>query len=131
VLAQLKKLRFAKPTQHVTAYVVKINRKDLRICEDEQFEDITIEELAEELPDDSPRYIVMSYKYSHSDGRVSYPLLLIYYCPYGSSPELNMLYASSHIFFREKVNLSKAFELRDKEQLTDMWVVEQLGRSYS
>lgn len=56
------------------------------IEEDEAFDnDISVEDLAEELPDTSPRYVVYSYKYTHKDGRVSYPLIFIYYCPSSAS----------------------------------------------
>lgn len=36
-----------------------------------------------------------SYVYKHDDGRVSYPLCFIYYCPEGCNPVTTMLYAGS------------------------------------
>ena len=39
--------------------------------------------MAAELPEFNPRYIAFSYCHTHDDGRVSYPLIFIYYCPSG------------------------------------------------
>ena len=58
-------------------------------------ENTSIEEIAEELPTSSPRFLILSYELKHKDGRVSYPLVGIYYCPVGSSTNMRMLYASS------------------------------------
>lgn len=45
--------------------------------------DVTPDELQEELPASQPRFVVYSYKLSHSDGRISYPLCFIYFSPDG------------------------------------------------
>ena len=86
---------------------VKINKKTLEMEEDERFDNISLEELAEgssfskplscqpshflsisspsiprpELPENSPRYVVLSYELKFSDGRISYPLVLISWAP--------------------------------------------------
>ena len=44
---------------------------------------------------DISTYAMYSYVYKHADGRVSYPLCFIYYCPEGCSPVTTMLYAGS------------------------------------
>lgn len=86
----------------------------------EQFDSITIEELAEgesakpwqqrsltylctELPDASPRYIVLSYELKHSDGRTSFPLVMINWTPIGSETGLLTLHASALIAFQNTV----------------------------
>ena len=46
-------------------------------------QDVSPEEVAEELPPLQPRYVVYSYKYEHDDGRVSYPLCFIFVSPQG------------------------------------------------
>lgn len=64
----------------------------------EQFDNISIEDLAEgmptpaltvsdldtvatELPENSPRYVLLSYEVEHSDGRKSFPLVLLNWAP--------------------------------------------------
>jgi hypothetical protein len=113
---------------------VKVDNETMSVVVDEELEDITIDQLAADLPgrllpllahacayvekrgrlvrgyewgkgvrwysttvslprlsdraEFSPRYVLYSYCYSHPDGRVSYPLLFIAYCPSGASQSL-------------------------------------------
>ncbi|RIA88045.1 hypothetical protein C1645_695479, partial [Glomus cerebriforme] len=101
---------------------VKIDREKLLVVEDEQYDNISLEELVEELPETSPRYIVLSYELLHNDGRKSYPLILIYYSPVTTNPETNMLYASAKIYFQQKADLNKVFDIQESETLTDEWL---------
>ncbi|KAK9768876.1 hypothetical protein K7432_000106 [Basidiobolus ranarum] len=127
VLKNVRKFRFAKTLENPSAYLIKIDRKKFLIEEDELFENIPLEDLIEEIPDDSPRYIVLSFKFEHLDGRLSYPLIFIYYTPVGCSTELSMLYASNQPYFQQKTDLGKVLELRDKEDLTLEWLKEALN----
>jgi hypothetical protein len=60
---------------------VKIDKESLKVVKDELLEGLSMEELAEELPENQPRYILFSYEYNHEDGRVSYPLVFFYWSP--------------------------------------------------
>ncbi|EUC66104.1 cofilin/tropomyosin-type actin-binding protein [Rhizoctonia solani AG-3 Rhs1AP] len=73
----------------------------------EQFDNISIEDLAEELPEASPRYVVLSYELKHDDGRTSFPLVLINWTPLGSETGLMTLHAGSLIAFQNTVDVSK------------------------
>ncbi|KAF9570223.1 hypothetical protein EC968_002102 [Mortierella alpina] len=104
----------------------KIDKNKLLIEEDEDLELESLDELAETLPENTPRYVVVSYELKHDDGRVSYPLVFIYYSPKGVKPELNMLYASAKTHFQNKIGLGKVFDLRDAESLTEQWMRSKL-----
>ncbi|KAJ1965743.1 hypothetical protein IWQ62_002591, partial [Dispira parvispora] len=131
----LESFRFAKHGDNMAALVAKVNRKDYTLVEDETFDSITFEDLVEELPDDAPRYpwlvTPLGYYKFENKGRVSYPLVFVYYCPTSSAPEARMLYASSQTAFQNTVGLGKAHELQDKEQLTEKWLDERLGKVMS
>ncbi|CAH1764854.1 9609_t:CDS:2 [Entrophospora sp. SA101] len=101
---------------------LKIDRENLVVVEDEIHDDITLEELVEELPENAPRYIVLSYELNHEDGRKSYPLVLIYYSPISTNPEAHMLYTSSKVYFQQKADLNKTFDIRELELLNDEWL---------
>ncbi|KAJ1310457.1 hypothetical protein OPQ81_007190 [Rhizoctonia solani] len=109
----LRKFRFAKRNAGSAALVVKINKKTLQMEEVEQFDDISMEDLAEELPDASPRYVVLSYERKHDDGRISFPLVLINWTPQGSETGLMTLHASSLVAFQNTVEVSTVVEVRD------------------
>ncbi|KAG0317352.1 hypothetical protein BGZ97_005514 [Linnemannia gamsii] len=104
----------------------KIDKNKLLIVEDEDEDNLSVEDLAELLPENTPRYIVLSYELKHDDGRKSYPLVFLYYSPKGVKPELNMLYASAKTYFQNKVGLGKVFDLQDAEGLTDDWLRAKL-----
>ena len=60
-------------------------------------QDISLDDLAEQLPAHQPRYVAYSYCCTHDDGRVSYPLCFIFVSPAGCKPELQMMYAGSKL----------------------------------
>jgi len=85
----------------------------------ERFDDVSIDDLAEELPEASPRYVVLSYILEHKDGRTSSPLVLINWAP-ACETSLLTLHASALIDFQNTVEISKVLEVRDgAEGLTD------------
>ncbi|ODQ52206.1 hypothetical protein SAICODRAFT_26256 [Saitoella complicata NRRL Y-17804] len=86
----------------------------------------SIEELADELPDNTPRFVLLSYELEFDDGRKSTPLCMLYWAPRTSSLEMTMLYASARVWFAEKCDTGKVLECRDGDDLTDEWVKEQL-----
>jgi len=92
--------------------VVKINKQKLIMEEVERYDNIEIEELAEELPEASPRYVVLSYNLVHKDGRTSSPLILINWAP-ACETSLLTLHASALQDFQNTVDVAKALEVRD------------------
>ncbi|KAJ3052008.1 hypothetical protein HK097_006987 [Rhizophlyctis rosea] len=128
-ISLIQKFRFRKSKSNA-AIILKIDVKDLKVVVEEILEDTTIEDVAEALPDSTPRYIVLSYELKHKDGRVSYPLVGIYYNPTGSSTANRMLYASTNSYLFQKADIAgKIFDLNDSEDLTDEWLTEKLEGS--
>lgn len=111
--ASLRKFRFARRNAGHAAIVVKINKQKLTMEEVEQFDDITIEDLAEELPENAPRYVVLSYERTHDDGRKSFPLVLVNWAPSSSEMSLLTLHASGLINFQNTADVGKVIEVRD------------------
>ncbi|TDL24843.1 glia maturation factor beta [Rickenella mellea] len=109
----LRKFRFKRRDAGSAAIVVKINKQELVMEEVEQFDNISIEDLAEELPENAPRYVVLSYALSHSDGRTSFPLVLINWAPSSSDTGMLTLHASALIDFQNTADVSKVIEIRD------------------
>jgi len=115
----LRKFRFARRNSGSAALVIKINKAKLIMEEVEQFDNISIEELAEELPENSPRYVVLSYELKHKDGRTSFPLVLINWSPMTSETGMLTLHASALLNFQSTADVNKVIEMRDgPEELT-------------
>lgn len=133
-------------------HVVKVDRDKQLVCVDELIEQITMEELQEQLPGHQPRYIVYrydflslvfalaknlfkwnysfnnSYKMIHDDQRVSYPMCFIFYTPRDSQMELQMMYAGTKRALQKEADLTKVYEIRELDELTEEWLKENLTR---
>ncbi len=97
---------------HTThTHTVKVNMSEMVVEVDEEMSDCSIEEVASELPEFSPRYVAFSYCHTHSDGRVSYPMVFIHYCPSGVKPEHNMIYAGTKTALVNTIQITKVRRL--------------------
>ncbi|OWK16358.1 GMFG [Cervus elaphus hippelaphus] len=65
--------------------------------------------------------------YVHADGRVSYPLCFIFSSPVGCKPEQQMMYAGSKNRLVQTAELTKVFEIRTTDDLTEAWLKEKLS----
>ncbi|KAL1944683.1 hypothetical protein VTO73DRAFT_3113 [Trametes versicolor] len=123
--AALRKFRFARRNAGHAALVVKINKQKLLMEEVEQFDDISIEDLAEELPENSPRYVLLSYELNHADGRKSFPLVLVNWAPTSSEMSLLTLHASAFIEFQNTADVSKVIEVREGAESFTKEMIDQ------
>ncbi|KAK1786214.1 hypothetical protein P4O66_017924 [Electrophorus voltai] len=146
---KLKMFRFRKETNNA-AILMKIDMEKQLVILEEEYEDISLDDLREELPERQPRYpypfkkqqryiycnmncslwctyIVYSYKLVHADGRVSYPLCFIFSSPVGCKPEQQMMYAGSKNRLVQSAELTKVFEIRNADDLTEEWLKEKLS----
>ncbi|VEN51260.1 unnamed protein product [Callosobruchus maculatus] len=122
----LKEFRFRK-AQDTAVLILKVDREKQQIIIDEKLDNISIDELQDIVPSHQPRYIVLSYRLEHKDGRVSYPLIFIYFTPRDSHAELQMMYAGSKIALQQKAEVNRTFEIRELEDLTEEWLLSKLS----
>ncbi|XP_012286317.1 glia maturation factor beta isoform X1 [Orussus abietinus] len=123
----LRAFRFRK-SQKNAALILKVDREKQKICIDEQMEDIKIDDLQEIIPCHQPRYIVYSYKMEHADGRISYPMCFIFYTPRDIQMELQVIYAGMKLALQREAELTRVYEVRELEELTEDWLKEKLSR---
>lgn len=71
--------------------------------------------LSDSLPENSPRFVLLSHTLQHPDGRVSFPLVILYWAPQTSSMELSTLYTSALSNFSVKADVGKVIDIRDCE----------------
>jgi len=107
---------------------MKVDRDSHMVILDQKMDDMSIEELVEELPDHQPRYVVLSYRMEHGDGRVSYPLCFIFLTPRDCKPELQMMYAGSKLSLQKEIDVTRVYELRELEELTEEWLQSKLAK---
>ncbi|KXN74394.1 glia maturation factor beta [Conidiobolus coronatus NRRL 28638] len=128
VIQAARKFRFLKNPGHYSGLILKINKETSTVEVDENLIDCDLEEIIEELPDDAPRYVLLSYKYEREDGITQYPLIFLYYIPEAASHSLNMLYASTQNNLQKEIDMSRVFEIRDLEELDEEWIKSRLSK---
>ncbi|MCJ1416006.1 hypothetical protein MMC32_002341 [Xylographa parallela] len=84
-----------------------------------------MQELADELPGHSPRYVLLSYPLTLPSGRLSVPYVMIYYLPVTCNAELRMLYAGAKELMRNTAEVGRVIEMADPEDLEE--IEEKLG----
>ncbi|KAK9718130.1 Cofilin/tropomyosin-type actin-binding protein [Popillia japonica] len=126
VKTALKEFRFSK-AQSTSALILKVDRENQKVVVDEKLDDTSIDEIRESLPGHQPRFIIMSYKREHADGRTSYPLCFVFYTPRDSHSELQIMYAGTKITLQRSADLNRAYEIRELDEFTDDWLLEKLG----
>ncbi|GLV48663.1 Glia maturation factor [Carabus blaptoides fortunei] len=122
----IKKFRFRK-NEHNAALILKVDREAHSICIDELIEEVTLDELQEQLPGHQPRYIIYSFRHEHGDGRISYPLCFIFFTPRDSQIELQIMYAGTKLALQKEAELTRVYEIRELDELTEEWLLEKLG----
>jgi len=123
----LRKFRFRKLTNNA-AIIMKVDREKQLVCLEEELQDIDVEDLREALPSHQPRFLVYSYRLDHDDGRTSYPMCFIFSTPRDCKPELQVMYAGTKLALVEEAGLTKVFEIRELEELTEEWLRSKLTR---
>ncbi|KNC54924.1 uncharacterized protein AMSG_10587 [Thecamonas trahens ATCC 50062] len=113
---------FRKKNAEAGALILTIDGDERMVHVDEEIDEIDLEELAGDLPDSIPRFIVYSYKWQQTAERVSYPLVMIFYCPSQCNPYFAMMYTSSKHVVCNKLSLSKVFDLDDADDLNEEWL---------
>lgn len=76
-----------------------------------------IQELADELPDNTPRYILLSYPLTMASGRLSVPYVMINYLPSTSNAENRMLYAGAKELMKNTAEAGRIIEIDNAEDL--------------
>ncbi|XP_004349353.1 hypothetical protein CAOG_02603 [Capsaspora owczarzaki ATCC 30864] len=123
---KIKKFRFRK-AKNTGALILKIVPEELKCVIEQELDDTSLAELANELPDSFPRYVVFSTVHTHPDGRISYPLMLIYISPAGTKPDLHMMYSGTKTELVRLSGITKVFEVRSTEELDDEWLEEKMA----
>ncbi|KAI5201622.1 glia maturation factor beta [Aureobasidium subglaciale] len=106
------------------AVIYQIDKKTLEIskADDDVYTDLSI--LGEELPDHSPRFILLSYPLTMASGRLSVPYVMVYYLPVTCNSELKMVYAGAKELMRNQAEVTRIIEIDSAEELEE--IEEQL-----
>ncbi|KAK4931010.1 hypothetical protein LTR49_002425 [Elasticomyces elasticus] len=118
---KLRKFRLstsrAKDPQAVI-YQVDKSSMEIKQADDEVYKNM--QELSDELPDNSPRYVLLSYPLTLASGRLSVPYVMINYLPPTCSSEMRMLYAGAKELMRNQAEAGRIIEIDSAEDLEEI-----------
>ncbi|KAJ3495611.1 hypothetical protein NLG97_g3274 [Lecanicillium saksenae] len=108
----------AKDPQAVI-YLVDKNTHEIRQDEDKTVYS-SLDDIGEDLPDHSPRFVLLSYPLTLNDGRASVPYVLLYYLPDTCNAEMRMIYAGAKELMRSTSEAGRVIDIESVEDLEDL-----------
>ncbi|EZF74564.1 hypothetical protein H105_03764 [Trichophyton soudanense CBS 452.61] len=78
-----------------------------------------MEDLADDLPDSSPRFILLSYPLTIA-GRPAVPYVLLYYLPENCNPSQRMSYAGAVELMRSAAEVNRVIEVENETDVIEI-----------
>ncbi|KAK0701660.1 hypothetical protein B0T26DRAFT_744715 [Lasiosphaeria miniovina] len=100
-------------------YLIDKQTKEIRQDEDEVLYK-TLEDIADDLPENSPRFVLLSYPMITSDGRQKVPYVMFFYMPQNCNAAQRMLYAGAKELMRNTSEVTKIVDLESAEDLEEV-----------
>jgi len=85
----------------------------------------SLQDIGDDLPDNSPRFVLLSYPLTLPSGRLSVPYVMLFYLPPTCNQESRMLYASAKELMRNTAEVGKVIEIDSADDLEEL--PQQLG----
>ncbi|TID26110.1 glia maturation factor beta [Venturia nashicola] len=98
----------------------QIDKKTLDISQADDETYTKVQDIADELPDHAPRFVLLSYPLTLASGRLSVPYVMLYYLPVTTNAEMRMLYAGAKELMRNTAEVNKIIEITEAEDLEDI-----------
>ncbi|KAF9894681.1 hypothetical protein FE257_006571 [Aspergillus nanangensis] len=115
---KLRKFRLgtsrAKDAQAII-YIIDNKTQEIRPQDDQVYS--KMEDLADELPESSPRFILLSYPLTMASGRLTVPYVLLYYLPENCNPSLRMTYAGAVELMRSTAEVNRVLEVQEEDDI--------------
>ncbi|KAJ9491352.1 hypothetical protein VN97_g1911 [Penicillium thymicola] len=118
---KLRKFRLgtsrAKDAQAII-YIIDAKSQEIRPQDDKIYSNM--EDLADDLPESSPRFILLSHPMTTKDGRPSVPYVLLYWLPENCNPMQRMSYANAVELMRSSAQVNRVIEVEADEDIVDI-----------
>ncbi|KAJ5893623.1 hypothetical protein N7495_005314 [Penicillium taxi] len=118
---KLRKFRLttsrAKDPQAII-YIIDAKTTEIRPEDGEVY--TRMEDVADELPESSPRFILLSHPLTLKDGRLSVPYVLLYWLPENCNPNQRMMYAGAVEVMRNTAEVNRVVEVESDEDITSI-----------
>ncbi|KAL5601181.1 uncharacterized protein BROUX77_005430 [Berkeleyomyces rouxiae] len=105
-------------TPKAVIYLIDQNTQQIKQDDEEVY--TTLEDISDALPENSPRFVLLSYPVTLPDGRSMAPYILVYYMPATCSTSARMMYAAAKELMRATSEVGKVFDIEDAEDLLEL-----------
>jgi hypothetical protein len=95
----------------------QIDKKSLEISRADTQVYTNMQDLSDELPDNSPRFVLLSYPLTLTSGRLSVPYVMLNYLPATCNQETRMLYAGAKELMRNQSEAGRIIEIDAAEEV--------------
>lgn len=95
----------------------QIDKRTLEISRSDDTVYTSMQDLSDELPDNSPRFILLSYPLTLGSGRLSVPYVMLNYLPATCNQETRMLYAGAKELMRNQSEAGRMIEIDAAEEV--------------
>ncbi|SMQ53807.1 unnamed protein product [Zymoseptoria tritici ST99CH_1A5] len=100
------------------AMIYHIDSKTMEILPVDSTVYTTLQDIADELPDNSPRYVLLSYPLTmKSSGRMSVPYVMLNFMPPTCSSQARMLYAGAKELMKNSAEVGRILEVESGEEV--------------
>ncbi|KAK3939819.1 hypothetical protein QBC46DRAFT_364590 [Diplogelasinospora grovesii] len=100
-------------------YMIDKQTKEIRQDDDKTVYK-TLEDIGDDLPDHSPRFILLSYPLTLPSGRLSVPYVMLFYMPTTCNSEQRMLYAGAKELMRNTSEVGRIIDIESTDDLEDL-----------
>ncbi|KAJ5939287.1 hypothetical protein N7454_003711 [Penicillium verhagenii] len=118
---KLRKFRLgtsrAKDAQAII-YIIDAKSQEIRPQDGEVYS--KMEDLADDLPESSPRFILLSHPLTMKSGRLSVPYVLLYWLPENCNPSQRMMYAGAVELMRTAAEVNRVLEVESDEDIVSI-----------
>ncbi|KAL1900325.1 hypothetical protein Cpir12675_001009 [Ceratocystis pirilliformis] len=103
------------------AVIYLIDKNSYEIKQQDQTVYNSLEDISDALPDNSPRFVLLSYPLTLTDdGFKPVPYVLVYYLPATCNAGAKMMYAGAKELMRSTSNVGKVFDIEDAEDILEI-----------
>ncbi|KAF3894041.1 Glial factor naturation factor [Trichophyton interdigitale] len=98
-------------------YMIDAKSQEIRPVDGEVYS--KMEDLADDFPDSSPRFILLSYPLTIA-GRPAVPYVLLYYLPENCNPSQRMSYAGAVELMRSAAEVNRVIEVENETDVIEI-----------
>lgn len=102
------------------AVIYTIDRSTLEILPASSTTYTSLQDISDDLPENQPRFILLSYPMTLASGRLSVPYVMLNYLPANTKQETRMLYAGAKELMRNTAEVNRIIEISEAEEVEEI-----------